>query len=77
LPIALRYQLATSRSRLHERHSQRSVGTHEMTIGSPPLEVGQQVRRLLRRRPGATSQRGYSMSDRQIHPLDKGGVELS
>jgi len=39
--------------------------------------MGQQVWGRLRRRPGATSQRGYSMADGQIHPLNKGGVQPS
>ena len=48
-----------------------------MIVGSPPLEMGEQVWGLLRRSPGATSQRGYSMSDSQIHPLNESGVESS
>jgi hypothetical protein len=48
-----------------------------MRVGSPPLEIGEQVWRLLGRGPGATSQRGYSVSDGQIHPLNKGRVQSS
>ena len=33
-----------------------------MIVSAPPLEMSQQVWGLQRRRPGATSQRGYSMS---------------
>ena len=48
-----------------------------MIVGSPPLQMGQQVWGLLGRRPGATSQRGHPVSDGQIHPLDKSGVQPS
>ena len=48
-----------------------------MVIGSPPFQVGQEVRGRLRRGPGATRQRGYSMTDRQWSPFDKGRVEPS
>jgi len=37
----------------------------------------EQVWGLLRRRPGATSQRGYSMADGQIRPLNKGSIQPS
>jgi hypothetical protein len=43
----------------------------------PPLQMGQQLWSLLGCGPSAASQRGYAMADRQIHPFDKGGVELS
>jgi hypothetical protein len=48
-----------------------------MILRTPPLQVGEQVLGLLRRRPGATSQRGYSMPDGQIHPLNESRVEPS
>ena len=48
-----------------------------MIISAPPLQVGEQVRGSLSRRPGATSQRGYSVTDGQIHPLNRGGIEPS
>ena len=48
-----------------------------MVIDSPPFQVGQEVWGLLSRGPGSTSQRGYSMTDSQIHPFDKGRVEPS
>jgi len=48
-----------------------------MIVRAPPLQMGEQVWGLLRRGPGTTSQRGYSMADGQIHPFDKGGVEPS
>ena len=48
-----------------------------MVVGAPPFQVSEQVRGLLSRGPGATSQRGYSMSDGQIHPLNEGGVQSS
>jgi len=52
-------------------------GAHKMVVGAPPLQMGQQGWRLLSRRPAPTSQRSYSVSDGQIHPLNKGGVEPS
>ena len=48
-----------------------------MIVRAPPLQMSEQVWGLLRRCPGTTSQRGYCMADRQIHPFDKGGVEPS
>ena len=75
LPIALRQTPATSFARLQERYPQRLVGAHKMILRTPPLEMSQQVWRLLSRRPGATSQRGYSMADGQWSPLDKSGVQ--
>jgi hypothetical protein len=70
LPILLRQTVAPSCSRLHEPHPQRGMGAYKMIIRSPPFQVSYQVWRLLRRRPGTASQRGYSMSDGQIHPLN-------
>jgi hypothetical protein len=46
-------------------------------ISSPPLEMGEQVWRLLCRRPGATSQCRSSMSDGQWSPFNKSRVEPS
>jgi hypothetical protein len=77
LPVALRHQFASSLSWLHERHSQGLVRPHKVIIASPPLKVGQKLWSLLGSRPGATCQRGYCMSNGQIHPLDKGGVQPS
>jgi hypothetical protein len=48
-----------------------------MIVRSPPALVGQQLWGELRRGPGATSQRRYSMTDGQIDPLDKSSVESS
>ena len=75
LPVPLRRQVAPSFSRLHEPHPKPGVGTYKVVIGSPPFQVCQQVWGRLRRRPGATSQRGYSVSDGQIHPLNESRVE--
>src|SRR5437763_9302853 len=77
LPVTLCHLLATSFTRLHERHSEGLVRTHKVIVGAPPLEVSQEVWRLLSCSPGATSQRGYSVSDGQIHALNKGGVQPS
>jgi hypothetical protein len=46
-----------------------------MIIGAPPLQMGQKLWRLLRGGPGSTSQRGYSLADSQIDPLNKGHVQ--
>ena len=46
-----------------------------MIVGTPPLQMCQQVWGLLRRRPGATSERSYPMADGQIHPLNESGVQ--
>jgi len=75
LPIALRQTVAPSFSRLHECYSQRCLRAHKVIIRSPPLQMGQKLWGLLRRRPGATCQRGYPMSDRQIHPFNKSSVQ--
>src|SRR5689334_18660258 len=77
LPIALCQTFAFSCLWLHESHSQRCMGTHKVIVGAPPLQMGEQVWGLLRRRPGATSQGGYSMSESQIDPLNIGGVQPS
>jgi len=46
-----------------------------MIVGALPLEVAQEVRRLLRSGSRAASQNGYSLSDGQNDPLNKGSVE--
>jgi hypothetical protein len=46
-------------------------------VGAPPLQMGEQGWGLLRRRPGAAGERCYPMSDGQIHPLNKSGIESS
>src|SRR5579864_1727666 len=51
--------------------------TYKMIVGSPPFQVGQELWGLLGRGPGATRQRRYSMTDGQIDPLDKSGVQAS
>src|SRR5262249_2660546 len=43
LPIALRQKLASSCVWLHEWHSQRGMRPHKVIVGSPSLEVGEQV----------------------------------
>src|SRR5260370_13953040 len=50
-------------------------GGDKMGVGPPPFQMGQQLGGLLRSGPGATSQRGYSMADGQIDPLNKSGVQ--
>jgi hypothetical protein len=73
----LRQTLATSFSRLHEPHPQRGMGAYKMIVRAPPFQMGQEVWSRLRRRPGATRQRGYSMTDGQIHPLNISSVQSS
>jgi hypothetical protein len=51
------------------------MGAHKVIIRAPPFQIGQKLWGLLRRRPGAASERGYPMSDRQIHPFNKSGVQ--
>jgi hypothetical protein len=46
-------------------------------VGTPPLQVGQQVWGLLRRGPRAACESCHAMPDGHIHPLDEGGVESS
>ena len=77
MPVALSYPFALSFARLLECYSQQFMRPHKMIMRAPPLQMGEQLWRLLRRRPRATSQRGYSMADGQIHPLDESGVESS
>ena len=48
-----------------------------MVVASPPFQVNKQLWGLLGRRPAPTSQRSHAMTDRQIHPFNKGGVESS
>jgi hypothetical protein len=74
LPIALRQTLAITFSRLHKRHPQRGMGTYKMVVGAPPLEMGQQVWRLLCCGPGPAGQSCHPMADGQIHPFDESGV---
>src|SRR6266849_1106551 len=53
------------------------MGTHNMILGSPPFQVNQKVWGRLRRSPGAACQRCHPVSDGQIHPLNKSGVQPS
>ena len=53
------------------------MGAHKMIIGSPPVQVSQQMGSLLGRGPGAVCQCCHSMSDAQIDALDKSGVQSS
>jgi hypothetical protein len=48
-----------------------------MVVRSPPLEMGQQLWSLLGSGPGTASERGYSMSDGQIHPLNESRIQSS
>jgi hypothetical protein len=74
LPVALRQPVAPSRLWLHERHSQRCMGTHKMIVGAPPLKVGQKLWSLLRGGPASTCQRRSCVTDRQWSPFNRGGV---
>ena len=77
LEVSLRCQVATSLSWLHELHPKRCVRTHNMIVRSPPLQMAQQLWRLLGRGPGTTSQRGYCMSDGQWSPFNERCVQPS
>lgn len=72
LPKALHRPFATS---LLCSHAQCLVRTHKMVIGPPPLQVGKQVWRLLRCRPGAPCERCYPMAHRQIDPLNESRIQ--
>jgi hypothetical protein len=52
-------------------------GATSVIVRSPPLQMGQQMGRLLRCGPGSASQSGQAMADGQIHPLDKSRVQPS
>jgi hypothetical protein len=54
VPRALCQTVAPSCSRLRELHPQRFVRTHKMIVSSPPLQMDQQLWRLLGRGPGTT-----------------------
>ncbi len=77
LTVALRHQLASALLCLHERHSQCSVRTDKMIVGSPLLQMGEQGWRLLCGGPGAAGKGCYPMADGQIYPLDESGVQSS
>ena len=46
-------------------------------LRSPPLHVSEQVWSRLRRGPGTTGQRGYPMTDGQVHPFNEGSIQPS
>ena len=48
-----------------------------MIVSPPPFQMGQQLWGLLGRGPRATCQRGYPMTDAQIDPFNKSGVQPS
>jgi hypothetical protein len=77
LEVSLSHHLAPSFSRLRQCHAQRCMRAYEMIVGSPPLQMGQQVWRLLRSGPGTASERCSAMSDRHIHSLDERRVQPS
>ena len=45
-----------------------------MIVRSPPLQRGEELRRLLSRRPGPACQSGHPMTDGQIHPLNESRI---
>src|SRR6266566_1675742 len=53
------------------------MGTHKMIVSSPPFQMGQKLWGLLSRGPSATCQSCHPMTDGEIHPLDKSGVQPS
>jgi hypothetical protein len=46
-------------------------------VGSPPFQVNKELWSLLGRSPATTCQRSHAMTDREIHPFNKSGVESS
>jgi hypothetical protein len=77
MSIALGHQLAPSFSRLRQCHSQCCMRAYEMVVGVPPLQMRQEVWRLLCGGPGTASERGYAMANGQIHALDESRVQPS
>jgi hypothetical protein len=77
LPIAVRQALAPAFARLHEPHLQRCMGADKMGVGSPPLQMGQQLWSLLGSGPSTSCKRCHPITDSQIHPLDESGVHPS
>ena len=53
------------------------MGAHEMVVRSPPFHVSQQLWGLLGRGPRAACQSRHPVTNGQIHPLDKSGVQPS
>jgi hypothetical protein len=52
-------------------HPQRFMGTREVVIRSPPVNVQQQVFIRLGQRPGTAAEWGYALPDREIQALDE------
>src|SRR5262245_21056768 len=77
VPIVLWSPLAPALSEHCQRHSQRLVCPDEVVVRSPPLQVRQEIRCLLGTRPGPPDQSCYTLPDRQVHSLNKRGVELA
>jgi hypothetical protein len=46
-----------------------------MIVGTPPLQMSQELWSLLGRGPRTSCERCHSVTDGQIHPLDTSGVQ--
>src|SRR6266511_6131327 len=75
LAVSLRPAFATPIHGLSEPHTERLVRAHEMVVGPPPFEMQQQLRCLLHGCPCPPNEGRHALPQRQIHPLDKGGVQ--
>src|SRR5216683_4808433 len=53
------------------------MGPYKMIVGAPPLEMSQELWGLLGRGPGSTCQRSHAVTDGQIHPFNKSGIQPS
>src|SRR6266566_5926091 len=73
LSVALSQTFAITFARLYKRHPQRCMGTDKMIVGAPPLQIGQQVWRLLCCGPCTAGQSCHPMTDGQWSPFDKSG----
>jgi len=77
LPLPLPLTVAATCARVFEPHPERRMRPYEVLVRPPPLQVREQLRRFLHRRPAPADQRRHHLPQRQIQPLDKGGIELS
>lgn len=76
LTIPLPLTVVATCARLSEPHPERLMWPYEVILCPPPFQM-EQLRRLLHRRPGAANEGRHALSQRQIHALHKGGIQLS
>jgi hypothetical protein len=75
--VTLRLALSTTFDRVGQRLLERLMWPHEVILGPSPLHLEQQLRRRLHRRPGSADEGHHVLPQRQIDPLDKGGIKLA